>query len=348
MDLEEQTNQHNNVEHTNAVAGPSTLSPSPALFLPPPAHPQPPAYLTSTQDLLARFQLLPAYDKYVRPYVAPVDEGHDHPPTPGPVDKGKGKEKEFAMATPDDGQDGDDEDGGKKKKNSYKHLIKGIPGKHSMRKDEYLTTIIQVPPKQRMAITPFDQKTQREAFSVSLEGLKGWNINTLVLESAQAREDRKKRKELKKLAKANVAGATGIPPATSPTVTTFAAPTPGSSTGPASTPKPNRPPPVHIPSNQDTARGSTPRATPTSAASQQHSIPSAGTEKRGKKRDHDEAMRQQQQQGPVVQNLNQNGVVPKAGIGKGGVKPRAIKKQRMDLAGQARDIPVQQPTPQGV
>ena len=97
------------------------------------------------------------------------------------------------MATPDDGQDGDDEDGGKKKKNSYKHLIKGIPGtlcfapllliqrthiswppgKHSMRKDEYLTTIMQVPPKQRMAITPFDQKTQREAFSVSLEGLKG-------------------------------------------------------------------------------------------------------------------------------------------------------------------------------
>lgn len=99
------------------------------------------------------------------------------------------------MEPPDDGLDADEEDGGKKKKNSYKHLIKGVPGgclcatlacmrgaqllfyfpqgKHSMRKDEYLTTIMQVPPKQRMAITPFDQKTQREAFSVSLEGLKG-------------------------------------------------------------------------------------------------------------------------------------------------------------------------------
>jgi hypothetical protein len=44
------------------------------------------------------------------------------------VDKGKGKEKEFAMPTPDDGQDADEEDGGKKKKNSYKHLIRGIPG----------------------------------------------------------------------------------------------------------------------------------------------------------------------------------------------------------------------------
>ena len=42
-----------------------------------------------------------------------------------------------------------------------------------MRKDEYLTTIMQLPPKQRIAITPFDQRTQREAFSVSLEGLKG-------------------------------------------------------------------------------------------------------------------------------------------------------------------------------
>lgn len=76
-----------------------------------------------------------------------------------------------------------------------------------MKKDDYLTTIIQVPPKQRARITPFDRKTQREAFEVSLEGLKGvcisfthghaytvqWNHNVLILESAQAREDRKKR-----------------------------------------------------------------------------------------------------------------------------------------------------------
>ncbi|KIM84099.1 hypothetical protein PILCRDRAFT_818401 [Piloderma croceum F 1598] len=351
MDVDEQPIHHS--EHINAVAGPSTLAPSPALFLPPPAHPQPPVYLTSTQDLLARFHLLPAYDKYVRPYVTPVDDGHDHPPTPGTTDKGKGKEKELATETPDDGQDADEEDGGKKKKNSYKHLIKGVPGKHSMRKDEYLTTIMQVPPKQRMAITPFDQKTQREAFSVSLEGLKGWNINTLVLESAQAREDRKKRKELKKLAKANAANVMATPSAASPSVAgTFGAPTPGSSTGPASSPKLSKLPPVQIPTNQDSTRGGTPRATPTNSVSQQqHSVLNGGAlaEKRGKKRDHDEATRPPpQQQGPAVQNLNQNGVVPKAVIAKPGVRPRPMKKQRMDLAGQAREIPVQQPTPQGV
>jgi hypothetical protein len=224
-----------------------------------------------------------------------------------------------------------------------------------MRKDEYLTTIMQVPPKQRMAITPFDQKTQREAFSVSLEGLKGvsrplylrvsfyltfsaqWNINTLVLESAQAREDRKKRKELKKLAKANAANVIATPSAASPNaVGTFAAPTPGSSTGPASSSptKLSKPPPVQIPANQDSARGGTPRATPTNTVSQQqHSVLNAGAlaEKRGKKRDHDEATRPppQQQQGPAVQNLNQNGVVPKAGIAKPGIRPRPMKKQRM-------------------
>ncbi len=42
-----------------------------------------------------------------------------------------------------------------------------------MKKDDYLITAISVPPKQRLKIAPFDSRTQREAFSVSLEGLKG-------------------------------------------------------------------------------------------------------------------------------------------------------------------------------
>ncbi|KAF7974770.1 hypothetical protein HWV62_11239 [Athelia sp. TMB] len=329
MDVDDQHNTQSS--HTNAVAGPSTL---PDLFFPPPglcdslsphAYEQPPHVVTE-----------------------------DPPATPGAIDKGKGKEKELATATPDDGQDGDDEDGGKgdkKKKNSYKHLIKGVPGKHSMRKDDYLMTMMQVPPKQRISITPFDQKTQREAFSVSLEGLKGWNVNTLILESAQAREDRKRRKELKKLAKSNVVS--GPLSATSPiaavSANTFAAPTPGSSVGAVS--KPARPPPVQIPNNNDTPRGGTPRATPTSTVSQQHLIPNPGTptEKRGKKRDHEESSKvvQQQQNRSLSQ---QNGVgTPRPGALNGNGIPRAIKKQRMDMAGQARDMPVQQqPTPQGV
>lgn len=42
-----------------------------------------------------------------------------------------------------------------------------------MRKDDYLTSMMLMPPKQRTQITPFDSRTQREAFTVSLEGLKG-------------------------------------------------------------------------------------------------------------------------------------------------------------------------------
>jgi hypothetical protein len=46
-------------------------------------------------------------------------------------------------------------------------------GKHSIKKDDFLTTIVQVPPKQHIPIAPFDPRTQTEAFAVSLEGLKG-------------------------------------------------------------------------------------------------------------------------------------------------------------------------------
>lgn len=42
-----------------------------------------------------------------------------------------------------------------------------------MKKDDYLATIMQVPPKQHIPIVQFDMKTQKEAFTVSAEGLKG-------------------------------------------------------------------------------------------------------------------------------------------------------------------------------
>lgn len=54
-------------------------------------------------------------------------------------------------------------------------------------------------------------------------------------------------------------------------------------------------------------------------------------------------------------HVNGNGIAPPKVVansraGTAGVRPRPIKKQRMDVQGQARDVaaPVQQPTPQGV
>ncbi|KAL0568798.1 hypothetical protein V5O48_013181 [Marasmius crinis-equi] len=258
---------------TNAVAGPSSL------YLPPTPPSSQPVYLKSTNDLLSQFLLKDAYDKYVKPQTT-------DPTSPTAADKGKGKE---TVATPlGDGHDQDDDDapekGEKKKKNSYKHLIKGIPGKHSTRKDDYLMNTMQVPPKQRVRIAPFDFKTQTDAFEVSLEGLKGWNQATLILESAQAREDRKKRKELKKLAKAQIQGQGAIPsqtplqaqppptsstpkPFTPSSVTAASASTPSSLPPRTSTPQPQRPqfsttprpnPHAHPPSTASAAPSSTP------------------------------------------------------------------------------------------
>ncbi|KAF5367386.1 hypothetical protein D9758_003753 [Tetrapyrgos nigripes] len=192
------------------------------------------SYIKSTNDLLGQFQLHEAYNKYVTPFYATPGEGGSgvggsgmgemgadgpaSPTTPGPggVDKGKGREIPISGSTPAaypqtpaaDGQDGDDEEGGgkgeKKKKNTYKHLIKGVPGKHSMKKDDYFTMLMSMEPKSRSEMRIFTSNVLRDSFAVSLEGIKGWNTSTLVVESAQAREDRRKRKELKRLAKAQL------------------------------------------------------------------------------------------------------------------------------------------------
>jgi hypothetical protein len=131
---------------------PQSLADNPNTPAPPPSK----QHLASTQDLLARFHLLPAYDRYVRPFTLPGDDpalqqqpNDPQTPAPGPsvlapspatgsVDKGKGRERDSAVATPAeadfaDAGDADDDDapgakGEKKKKNTYKHLIKGIPG----------------------------------------------------------------------------------------------------------------------------------------------------------------------------------------------------------------------------
>ena len=169
----------------------STLHNRSRIHLPPSLGPsRPPSYLKSTEDLLSKFQLLSAYDSYVRPFLSPEDI---------PSDKGKGKQRDMSP-TPDPqsthiNDPDDDEFDRRKKKNSYKHLIKGIPGsmtlgahsecphsltrptgKHSTKRDDFLATIMQVPPKQHINIVPFDLVTQRDAFSVGLDGLKGVSL----------------------------------------------------------------------------------------------------------------------------------------------------------------------------
>ncbi|KAH9930092.1 uncharacterized protein B0H18DRAFT_1083995 [Fomitopsis serialis] len=357
------------------------------IYLPPPGPPRPRPLLTSTQDLVKRFQLLPAYDKYVRPYAPAVGQ-----PSVA-ADKGKGKEKEMSVplgATPGAVPDGeeDDGDGKKKAKNTYKQLIKGIPGKHSMKKDDYLTTMMQVPPKQRISILPFDQRTQRDAFSVSLEGLKGWNINALVAESPQAREDRKKRKELKKLAKIqgqtplvagtpSVFGLPATPAAVSSSATASArgatpklagvqrpaASIPHANVNP-SHPRGRTPVGIGTPQSMPTpGTAAIPTPAPTSAAFSPSvatpataSVPTVAEPKRGTKREReptgDGSQAVAHTNGVGTTKGNGNGtatskpaMVVSAKAGNAGVRPRPLKKQRMDTEGAARPLPIQQPTP---
>ncbi|KAL4251347.1 Mediator of RNA polymerase II transcription subunit 19 [Abortiporus biennis] len=387
------------LQPTNALAGPSTFaepSSHPQLFLPPPAPPRQRPYFTSTDDLISRFNLLPAYDRYVRPFINP-QQGGAQVPTTGPADKGKGKEvPPKDVSTPSavpivgGGHDGEDEEGGgkgeKKWRNNYKHLIKGIPGKHSMKKDDYLMTLMQVPPKQRNNIIPFDLRTQREAFSVNPDGLKGWNNSVLVAESPQAREDRKRRKELKKLAKAGQLPPSALSQAVSSSNTQPATPigvpasTPGGPGHPpvrSNTPRPgtsttHRPSPI---SHQSQPPGRVPNglntphvvSTPVSSAGPPHQVttPAAtphaisdGTGvKRGVKREREDSV-----SGTNGGGLNGNAhhgvqipmsatpvngtarpqIVVNAKAGNAGIRPRPIKKARMDTQG---NFPVQQPTP---
>ncbi|KAI0648815.1 hypothetical protein C8Q79DRAFT_998789 [Trametes meyenii] len=382
MDIDGQHPPHRPPQHTNALAGPSTMPETSSLYLPPPGPPKPRVYFTSTQDLLTRFQLLPSYDKYVRPF-APVVGSTPQATVTSATEKGKGKEKDFplrdvaasspAAHTPGAAHDGDEEDGGRgeKKFKNYRHLIKGIPGKHSMKKDDFMQELISVPPKQKAAILPFDE-TQQDAFSVSLEGLKGWNIHALVAESSQAREDRKRRKELKKMAKAQAQGiaqsGAGVIPSTPSALPTTpaatSASTPAGSTTTAlprtSTPRPGvaRPAPTHQQLPQPRGRTPVGIGTPHSISTPGLGAggPSTATPApqapptvdhvlapptRGLKRE-----REYSTDGGLQVNGNILSPAPvmKAKAGNANVRPRPVKKQRLDATGHAQ-VPIQQPTP---
>ncbi|KAL4062747.1 hypothetical protein V8B97DRAFT_2106292 [Scleroderma yunnanense] len=322
----------NSQYHQNEVAaGPSAIVQD-DLFLLPASATQPQTFLASTQDLLARFYLHPAYNKHVQSSALSPPQLSFSTTAPN--------------AIPHDPPPEADE---KKKKNSYRHLIKNIPGKHSMKKDDYLTTTMQVPPKQRITIVEFDARSQRDAFTVSAEGLKGWNAGTLILESAQAKEDRKKRKELKRLARAQAQGITSGAVPSTPSITSPPQSTPPNSTTPSAQQPPGALPlkprmvAVTIPPPASGHQSSTPTsATPRSALPTNAPPWSTTPAMRGKKRELDDSI--------VPPAANPASPVAMSGTvgarpGAGTARPRPVKKQRIDIQG-SREMPVQQPTPQ--
>ncbi|KAF9243504.1 hypothetical protein BU15DRAFT_86450 [Melanogaster broomeanus] len=331
--------------HSNAAAGPSTITQDPpVVFLPPAvAYSQPQTFLASTQDLLARFHLHAAYEKNVR---IPLSQSF------APASSSIAPSNPPHHPSPDVDE--------KKKKNSYRHLIKSLPGKHSMKKDDYFTTVMQVPPKQRIPIVEFDARTQREAFTVSAEGLKGWNAGTLILESAQAREDRKKRKELKKLARAQALTPGPLPG--TPSALPQSQPAPPHSTIPSAQQPPGAlqtpqgkprvsavtiPPPGGRSGTTPTPTSATPRsAVPTGVLPTGTTTPMPSV-MAGRKRELEDVALQPPTPTTHSSNVNAPVGVVGARAGVGAARPRPVKKQRVDIQGQSRDVLMQQPTPQG-
>ncbi|TRM65080.1 hypothetical protein BD626DRAFT_240408 [Schizophyllum amplum] len=335
------------MEYVNAEAGPSSpreVQPEPRLHLWPPRSPHP-VYYRSTDDLLARFQLYPAYDQWVRPHVTPLDP--NNPNEPPPDNKGKGRDDAMDVDTPlppppagatpasENGKGEGSEDAGKdekKRRNNYRHLIKGLPGKHSTKgHDDYFERLIQQEDKPRVRIRPFDLRRHEEAFSVSPQGIPGYNAHVLIQESAQAREDRKKAKQLRKLQHAH-----GSQPP-QPTQ----APTPAASTPRAGLPaRPNavkQPPRINTRPGTGTPRAGTPlrsavsAPTPTPTSTQRPAAaqtPVAVNAPRGVKREREEATPTPQ---PPAPQANGGGAPVKTGgrAGIPGVRPRPLKKQRL-------------------
>lgn len=211
--------------HPNAQAGPSNFPP---VFPAPQSLPRPKQYLHCTQDLLGVFGLLSAYDKHVRPHLRlPSDQD---------LSTGKGKEKEGVVATPaKDGEEEGETGEKKKKKDNYKHLIKGIPGKHPMKKDQYFQDLLKAPPKQKAHIQLLDQKTLREAFYVSPTGLPTYNKASIEGADPKEKEAKRLKRERRKAEKeerqkqqqAQMSGSAASTPAVTSISTPRAVGTPG-------------------------------------------------------------------------------------------------------------------------
>jgi hypothetical protein len=172
----------------NAVAGPShvgiPLAPSlpgsssaagalssgalAAYLAPDPAPPRPHSIIHPTHDLLGRYEIIPVYDEFVRPFnTAPISV----------EDKGKRREDASAPGVPPAADGADDTRSGPKEglfQHGYKHFIKDLGlGKHNHKKDTFLTDLMLNPEKQAVPIVKLDRTTLIHAFRLKEGGVPG-------------------------------------------------------------------------------------------------------------------------------------------------------------------------------
>ncbi|KAH7106425.1 hypothetical protein BKA62DRAFT_687118 [Auriculariales sp. MPI-PUGE-AT-0066] len=91
-----------------------------------------------------------------------------------------------------------DDRGKRKKDHSYKHLVRHLPGKHSMKKDSYFSDLIRKPPQQHTSIIPFDNNILTKAFSIKDVGVLGYDKTVIIGLDSRQKDEKKRRKEEKR------------------------------------------------------------------------------------------------------------------------------------------------------
>ncbi|KAG8731229.1 hypothetical protein FRC12_019822 [Ceratobasidium sp. 428] len=355
----------------NAVAGPSHVGAPPgpshpgssssamallssgpleAYLAPDPAPPRPRSIIHPTDDLLKRYNIIPVYDEFVRPFnTAPISI----------EDKGKRKEDASAPGVPSAADGTDDTRSGPKEglfQHGYKHFIKDLGlGKHNHKKDTFLTDLMLNPEKQAVPIVKIDRTTLIHAFRLKEGGVPGFNASALTGD-----DDKRKKKKKKRPIDPTQPGShisTPAPASANPA-------TPSTSGAPA----PIRRPPLpssqlangHVPPAQPQQQPQTAQRPP--AQQQRHPLPAnpktagAGVRQPGsgvtgtagtgsvKRKDREDGG----VNGHVVTNGTGGGIGGGGGSGTGGLKP--AKKRKMDPMAFApqhhvHQQVVQQPTP---
>ncbi|KAG9119913.1 hypothetical protein FRC07_004835, partial [Ceratobasidium sp. 392] len=167
--------------------------------------PRPRSIIHPTSDLLGRFNIIPVYDEFVRPFNT----------TPVSVED-KGKRKEDGVPSAADGTD-DTRSGPKEGlfQHGYKHFIKDLGrelvllssrlpvqltffsprpvGKHNHKKDTFLTDLMLNPEKQAVPIAKLDRTTLIHAFRLKEGGVPGFNASALTGDDEKRKKKKKKR-----------------------------------------------------------------------------------------------------------------------------------------------------------
>ncbi|CAH7688998.1 expressed protein [Phakopsora pachyrhizi] len=164
------------------------------------------APISGSHDLLSLFDVMSVYDRFVKPYLKPLDQPTTTSPpmvnsinncgTSGDL-KGKAKAEVGVPA----GSLAADHLGQKRMKmeKSYGHFVADVGGRNSIKKDHQLQNLIMDPTFEERSIPnfmkPFNSQTLAQAFTLHAGVLPGFDSSIWIAEEGGPKRKRKKRKQ---------------------------------------------------------------------------------------------------------------------------------------------------------